>query len=75
MNKVMHFYPEGRTETTLVNLICASEILRSLSQLVVRKYFHSVNIWNNKAITYKNGKIFEHFKVKLGIHQMPVSWH
>jgi hypothetical protein len=48
LNKVIGIYHEDRTETTLANLICATEILSSLSQLVVGKDFHSVLGWNEK---------------------------
>ena len=56
---VDHIYPEDRTKTTLANLICATEILCSLPQLIVRKDFHAVYIWNSKASTCKNGKLHE----------------
>jgi hypothetical protein len=59
LTNVVHIYPEDRTKTTLANLICATEVLCSLSQLVVRKDLHAVYIWNNKANTRKNGKLHE----------------
>jgi hypothetical protein len=31
LNKVVGIYPEDRTETTLANLVCTAEIMRSLS--------------------------------------------
>ena len=59
LKNVVHIYPEDRTKTTLANLICATEILCSLSQLIVREDFHTMYIWNNKARTCKNGKSHE----------------
>jgi len=57
LKNVVHIYPEDRTKTTLANLISTTEILCSLSQLIVREDFHTMYIWNNKARTCKNGKL------------------
>ena len=59
LKNVVHIYPEDRTKTTLANLISTTEILCSLSQLIVREDFHTMYIWNNKARTCKNGKLHE----------------
>ena len=59
LKNVVHIYPEDRTKTTLANLISTTEILCSLSQIIVREDFHTMYIWNNKASTCKNGKLHE----------------
>ena len=59
LKNVVHIYPEDRTKDTLANLISATEILCSLSQIIVREDFHTMYIWNNKARTCKNGKSHE----------------
>jgi hypothetical protein len=59
LRNAVHIYPEDRTKTTLANLISATEILCSLSQVIVREDFHTMYIWNNKARPCKNGKLHE----------------
>jgi len=48
LKNVVHIYPEDRTKDTLANLISATEILCSLSQIIVREDFHTMYIWTTK---------------------------